>query len=162
MSKYHFIKTFLIGWWMIMCSHFTVRSNGIGWYSSQESLIYYAFDVKSPYHGLRNNLYTACVAAFAWLLHITMHKTTRIFFNKLWCCLRIYCLCLQIVWSTLSEYKATPFRFNEAFTQWNASNVNVTTICMQLLCDLFSNMLVRGQYYFLQAGIASVTYNRYS
>lgn len=97
---------------MIMCSHFTVRSNGIGWYSSQESLIYYAFDVKSPYHGLRYNLYIACVAAFACLLHITMHKTTRIISTNYDVACEYTARFLQIVRSTLSEFKATPFRFN--------------------------------------------------
>lgn len=30
-------------------------------------------------------------------------------------------------------------------------NVNVTTICMQLLCDLFSGVLVRGLIFFAAA-----------
>lgn len=30
-------------------------------------------------------------------------------------------------------------------------NVNVTTICMQLLCDLFSGVLVRGLIFFAVA-----------
>lgn len=151
MSKYLSIKQVLIGWSKITCSNFTVNSNGIGWSSSLEPLIYYSFAAKSPYLQLSVIIDITKPDTSVWPLHIKLDL---------------------IIWVTLLNYEVAckdtgcyPFChrstlpgsvgiYGHAFLRqlciypmkckMRGCNVNVTTICMQLLCDLFSDVLVRG------------------